>query len=105
MSNIAASLLDILGSVRHIGSMFGEAVEQRLSQLRAAVRAEVRCAAKAIGMAIIAAACGFAALAFGAIAILIAAWPTHPVLAAALIALGFALLAVFALIVIRSCTR
>ena len=55
MSSIAASLLDILGSVRRVGDMFGEAVEQRLSHLRVVIRAEVRCAAKAIGMAIIAA--------------------------------------------------
>jgi uncharacterized membrane protein YqjE len=95
----------ILETFEHLGATVASSMEARVQKVRAGVRAEVRRAASALGLAIVAAAFTFAALAFGAVAILIAAWDTQPVLAAALIALGFAIFAVSAVLMARSCTR
>ena len=95
-------ILEAMGS---LGATVATSLEKRLERLRAAVRSEIRRAASAFALAIAAAALGFAALAFGAVAILIAAWDSNPVLAAALIALGFCLLAIIAVLLMRSCTR
>ena len=95
----------ILEAMASLGTTVATSLEKRLERLRAAVRSEVRRAASAFALAIAAAALGFAALAFGAVAILIAAWDSNPVLAAALIALGFCLLAIIAVLLMRSCTR
>ena len=65
----------------------------------------VRLIAASLALSILAGTCGFAALVFGAVAILIAAWSTHPVLAAAMIAVGFALVAMLAILLIRGNTR
>lgn len=105
MSSLFGILLELLGSIRRVGEMLGDAVEQRLLALRAALREEVRRITAALMLALLAAACLFAALAFAAVAILIAAWPTHPVLAAALIACAFAVIGLLALMGIRSRTR
>jgi uncharacterized membrane protein YqjE len=105
MSDFGSRLGGILSSIEQLGSMVAGNVETRLQRLRAAVRTEVQRAASALALAIVAAAFTFAALAFGAVAILIAAWDTYPVLAAALIALGFAIIAIVAVLMMRRCSR
>ena len=105
MSGIAGTVLGLLQSVSHIGEMLSASVDARLRQLRDGVRAEVRRIAASIGLSILAASCGFAALVFGSVAILIAAWSTHPALAASLIAAGFALVSMLAILLIRGNTR
>lgn len=105
MSGIAGTVLGLLQSVSHIGEMLSASVDARLRLLRDAVRVEVRRISASIALSILAATCGFAALAFGAAAIMIAAWNTHPVLAASLIAVGFALVAMVAVLLIRGNTR
>lgn len=105
MSNIAATLFDILRSVSHVGDMLAASLDVRAQQLRAAVRVEVRRIAASLALSLLAGACAFAALLFAAAAVLIAAWPTHPVLAAAMIAVVFALVAALAWLLIRGQTH
>ena len=92
-------LLELLGNILTSG------VYTRFKRLRAVVREEVRRVTAALALSILAATCGFAALAFGAIAILIAAWSSHPVLAASLIAVGFLFISVIALLLLRGNSR
>lgn len=105
MSGLVGTILGIVESVGGIGDTLASGAEARLRSLRAAVREEMRRVSSSLGLSILAACCGFAALAFGAAAILIATWSTHPALAAALIAAGFALVAVLAVLLIRANTR
>jgi uncharacterized membrane protein YqjE len=105
VSVLGSGLSGVLEAIGHLGATVAGSVEKRLERLRAAIRQEVRRAASALALAIAAAALAFAALAFGAVAILIAAWDSNPVLAAALIALGFCLLAIIAVLLMRSRTR
>ena len=105
MSSIVGTILGLVQSVGNIGDTLAASVDSRLRNLRDAIRAEVRRIAASLALSILAASCGFAALVFGAVAILIAAWSTHPVLAAAMIAVGFALVAMLAILLIRGNTR
>lgn len=105
MSSLAGTILDMLQSVSHIGEMVASGIDARVSQLRAALRNEVQRIAASLALALLAAACGFAAFVFGAVAIMVAAWNSHPALAAALIGAGFALIAVVALFAVRAQAR
>ncbi len=105
MSSIAGTILGLVQSVGNIGDTLAAGVDSRLRNLRGALRAEARHLAASLALSILAACCGFAALVFGAVAILIATWSTHPVLAAAMIAVGFTLVAVLAILLIRGHTR
>jgi hypothetical protein len=105
MSGLAGTLLDMIQSVSRVGELVASGIDARVSQLRAALRAEVRRMASSLALALLAAACGFAAFVFGAIAILVASWDSHPALASALIGVGFALIAVLALFAVRAQTR
>ena len=105
VSSIAGTILGLVQSVGNIGDTLAAGIDSRLRNLRDAIRAEVRHLAASLAMSILAASCGFAALVFAAIAILIATWSTHPVLAASLIAVGFALVTMLAILVIRGNTR
>ena len=105
MSAIADSILDVFKLAMQMGEKLTSTLEARLNTLRAAIYAEERRIAAAVSLSIIAALCAFSALTFGALAIMVAAWPTHPVLSAALIAMGFALLAALTILAIRSNTR
>jgi hypothetical protein len=95
----------VLELIERLGAAAASYVAARLDGLRAAVRAEVRRAASATALAIVAALLVVAAVEFAALAILIAEWYTHPVLAAASIAAGFLLLAILAVVALRRCTR
>ena len=105
MSHFTENTLGLLEAIGRIGATVGANLESRVGRLRAAIRAEVRRAASAFALALVAALLAFATLAFGAVAILIAAWDTHPVLAAAMIALAFGMLAIVALLLMRGNTR
>jgi hypothetical protein len=105
MSAIGSGITGILEAMGQLGASVAGRVEGRMAQLRAAIRTEIRRAASALALAIVAALLSVATLTFGAVAILIAAWATHPVLAAALIALGFGMLAIVAVLLMRSSTR
>lgn len=105
MNMLGSGIAGIVEALGHLGATVTSSLEKRLEQLRVAIRKEVRRAAAAFAWAVMAVALGFAALAFAAVAILLAAWHTNPVLAASLIALGFCLLAIIAVLLMRSCTR
>lgn len=105
MSGLAGTLFDMIQSVSRIGELVASSIDVRVAQVRAALRAEVRRIAGSLALALLAAACGFAAFVFGAVAILVASWNTHPALAAALIGVGFAFIAILALFAVRAQTR
>jgi len=95
----------LLELAERLGASAAGYLATRLQALRAAVRSEVRRAVTATALAIVAALLVVAAVEFAAAAILIAAWDTHPVLAAASIAAGFLLLAILAMVAMRRSTR
>ncbi len=105
MSVLESGVAAMLGAMEQLGASVGAGMQGRLHRLRQGVRREVRRAAMALAAAIAVTAFGLAALVFGAVAILIGAWNSHPVLAAALISLGFALLMIIALLLVRGNTR
>ena len=95
----------LLASIERLGAMLSDLVESRWHAAAAAVRMEVRRAVAAVAWGIVAAAAAVFAMEFAAAAILIAAWNTHPVVAAVSIAAGFLLLALAAAWSVRRCTR
>jgi Mn2+/Fe2+ NRAMP family transporter len=105
MSGLVGNILGLVQSVSNIGDTLASGVDARLRNLRDAVREETRRLSTSLALSILAATCSFAALTFGAIAILIATRDTHPVLAASLIAAGFALVALLAVLLIRGNSR
>jgi hypothetical protein len=105
MGLLSTATAQLLQSVEQLGASLRDHLARQLLLLRGAVRAEVRRAASAIALALVAAAMAIAAVGFAAAAVLIAAWDTHPVLAAAAIATGFLLLAVTAFLAMLRCTR
>jgi multidrug efflux pump subunit AcrB len=102
MGNSISGLLEAMG---RLGANMATSMEARMQRLRAAVRTEVRFAASAFALALAAAAFAVIALFFGAAAIMMAAWNTHPIMAAALIAMAFTILAVVAALLLRGTTR
>ncbi len=105
MSVLGSGIAGVVSAMGQLGVAVAANLEKRLEQLRIAVQMEVRRAAATLALSVAAAMLGFAALAFGAVAILIASWDSHPVLAASLIALGFGLLSIIAVLLTRSGTR
>lgn len=105
MNALGSGIAGIVSVMSQLGAAVAANQEQRLEQFRAAVRLEVRRATATLALAIATVALGFTALAFGAVAILIASWDSNRVLAAALIALGFCLLSIIAVLLLRSSTR
>ena len=105
MSVLSGGIAGVVSAMGQLGTAVAANLELRLERLRLEVRLEVRRAAATVALSIAAVALGFAALAFGAVAILIASWNSNPVLAAALIALGFSLLSIIAVLLMRSDTR
>ncbi len=95
----------LLASIVRLGAMLSDLVESRWHAAAAALRVEVRRAVAAVAWGIVAAVAAIFALEFAAAAILIAAWNTHPVVAAVSIAAGFLLLALAAAWAVRRCTR
>lgn len=104
MSLSGSAFSALLDSVEKIGASVGRLLEDRVRTLRTTVRAEVRRAVSAVMWGVLAALLAFTALEFAAVTILIAAWDTHRVLAAGLIAAGFLVLALAALLAMRAST-
>jgi uncharacterized membrane protein YqjE len=102
MSLSSSAVSALLDSIERIGASVGRLVEGKVAALRGAVRTEVRRAVSAAMWGVLAALLAFTALEFAALTILIAAWDTHRVLAAGLIAGGFLLLAIAAFLGMRS---
>jgi uncharacterized membrane protein len=104
-AGIAARVLGLLDSLQDLGANLVAAAEERLLALRRGVRAEVRLAATAFALALVGAVCGLAALGFVAAAVMLAVGEAHRVLAALLLAVLFAVVAVWAVIGVRANTR
>lgn len=105
LAGIAARVLGLVGSLQELGTQLVDAFEQRLLDLRRAVRAEVRHVATAFAMSLVGAVCALAALGFVATAVMLAAGEAHRVLAALLLALLFAAIALWAALSLRAHTR
>ena len=105
MADLAERASAVLATVGRLGTMLSGIVGERTSRLTNAFRAEVRRVASALALALVAAVFAIAAAGFAAVAVLAAMWDTHPVLGAGLLAGGFALLAVIAVLLVRSATR
>lgn len=105
MKLMGSEIGGILEAMLRLGSSVATTLETRMQRMRSAIRNEVQRAAATLALAIVAAALAVATLLFGAVAILIAAWDTHPVLAAALIAIGFGMMAISAALLMRSGRR
>jgi len=101
MSLSGSAFSVLLDSIEKIGASVGRLVDDKVRSLRAAVRSEVQRAASAILWGVLAALLAFTALEFAAVTILLAAWDTHRVLAAGLIAAGFLVLAMVAMLAMR----
>jgi hypothetical protein len=105
MADLADRASAVLATVARLGTMLSGIVGERTSRLANAFRAEVRRVASALALALVAAVFAIAAAGFAAVAVLAALWDTHPVLGAGLLAGGFALLALIAVLLVRSATR
>jgi uncharacterized membrane protein YqjE len=105
MSLLSTGIARLMDSIEHMGAALTSQLTTRLDALRAALRAEVRRAVSAAAWAAVAAAMAIAGVGFAAAAVLIAAWDTHPVLAAGLLAAGLLVLAAAAFLAMRRCTR
>ena len=105
MADMADRAAAVLGTIGRLGSMLSGIVGERTSRLVTAFRLEVRRVAAALALALVAAVFVIAAAAFAAVAVLAAMWDTHPVLGAGILAGGFALLAIIAVLLMRSSTR
>lgn len=105
MKLMGSEIGGILEAMLRLGGSVATTLETRMQRMRSAIRNEVQRAAATLALAIVAAALAVATLLFGAVAILIAAWDTHPVLAAALIAIGFGMMAISAALLMRSGRR
>ncbi len=103
-AGIAARMLGLLDSLQDLGSNLVAAVEQRLLDLRRAVRAEVRHAATAFALSLVGAVCALAALGFVATAVMLVAGEAHRLLAVLLLAALFALIALWAVMGVRAHT-
>jgi len=102
LAGIAARVLGLLDSLQDLCSNLVAAAEERVLALRRGVREEVRRAATAFALSLVGAVCGLAALGFVATAIMLAAGEAHRVLAASLLAVLFAVLALWALAGMRA---
>ena len=105
MSLLGSGVERLMDSIENLGASLSDKVTTRLLALRAALRAEVRRTVSAAAWAAVAAALAIAGAGFAAAAVLIAAWDTHPVLAAGAIAAGLLVLALAAWLAMRRCTR
>jgi hypothetical protein len=105
IADLADRAASLLGTIGRLGNMLAGVVGDRTSRLVDALRLEVRRLAAALAFALVAAVFAIAAAGFAAVTVLVAMWDTHPVLGAGIVAGGFALLAIIAVLLMRSSTR
>lgn len=105
IGDLADRAAALLGTIGRLSGLLSGIVGERTARLVSAFRLEVRRVASTFALALVAAVFVIAAAAFVAVAVLVAMWATHPVLGAGLVAGGFALLAIIAVLMMRSATR
>lgn len=105
VSDFADRVATMLGSIGRLGSTLSGLIGARTACWASTFRLELRRVASTFALALVAAVFVIAAAAFVAVAVLLAMWDTHPVLGASLVAGGFALLAIIAMLLMRNATR
>jgi hypothetical protein len=105
IGDLADRAASLLGTIARLSGMLSGIVGERTARMITAFRLEVRRVAATLALALVAAVFAIAAAGFGAVAVLAVLWDTHPVLGAALVAGGFALLAIIAVLLMRGSTR
>jgi hypothetical protein len=95
----------VFGLFDRLRDILGTFVESRTAEVRAAWRQELRRMAVARVAALTTAFFICATTAFASFSILLAFWDTHRVLVAALISVGFAVLALVSTVMLRNATR
>lgn len=97
-------MLSLLVAVRRLGMTLASAAEEQLSRAGQKYRLELRRMAMVMTLALASVLLAIAALAFLALAVMVAFWSTHPVAASASIALVFGVLSVAAVLLVRQGT-
>ncbi len=105
IGDLADRAAALLGTIGRLSGMLSGIVGERTARLMTAFRLETRRVAATFALALVAAMFALAAAAFAAVAVLATLWATHPVLGASLVAGGFALLAIIAVLLMRNATR
>lgn len=105
VTGFADRISALLGSVGRLGSLLSGMIGERTSSWASTFRLELRRVTSTFALALVAAVFVIAAAGFVAVAVLVAMWATHPVLGASLVAGGFALLAIIAVLLLRNATR
>jgi hypothetical protein len=104
-SGFAGAIVRLLATLLRASGAFTSFVEDRAASIRAAWRQELRRAASTLIYALLATFFICSALAWGAVALMLAFWETHRVLVASLIGAAFLLLAVAVLLLLQRDTR
>jgi hypothetical protein len=99
------ALLGLMAAVRRLGMTLASVTEERLSRAAERYRLELRRVALVMALSLAAALLGVTALAFVALAVMLAFWSTHPVAAAASIAVVLAAISIAAGLFVRQHTR
>jgi len=105
VSATGSATAQLLGSIERLCVTIRQQLESRVLAVRAAVYGEIRRLLTLIILAILITLLISAAVEFAAAAVLIAAWNSHPALAALGVAGGLLALALVAMVAIRRCTR
>jgi uncharacterized membrane protein YqjE len=94
----------LLQALSRLSETLTAILEQRFSRAAGWYRMELRRVAFVFALALAAALLAFASLTFLALTVMVAFWPTHPVVASASIAIAFAALALVAAALVRDRT-
>jgi uncharacterized membrane protein YqjE len=94
----------LLQALSRLSETLTAILEQRFSRAAGWYRMELRRVAFVFALALAAALLAFASLTFLALTVMVAFWPTHPVVASASIAIAFAALALAAAALVRDRT-
>jgi hypothetical protein len=105
VTDFADRVSTLLGSIGRLGSTLSGMIGARTASWASTFRLELRRVASTLALALVAAVFVIAAASFVAVAVLVAMWDTHPVLGASLVAGGFALLTIIAVLLLRNATR
>ena len=97
-------MLALLEALKRLSATLVSIAEEQLSRAVGLYRTEMRRVASVLALSLAAALFAFASLAFIALTVMVAFWPTHPVAAAASIAAAFAVLALVAALLVRGRT-
>jgi hypothetical protein len=99
------AVLGLAAAIRRLGMTLASVAEERLSRVAERYHLELRRLVLAMALSLAAALLGVTALVFVALAVMLAFWSTHPVAAAASIAVVLAAISIAAGLFVRQHTR